>query len=257
LDRARFPPPRRPAVAWEPAIEPSRSICRCRCLPQRARSLACCLSPFPFRSGAVCCRALARRRVLLPAHAQTRARTHAHALARVISCRRWAPPPCCCVFPVFHRVGRDLASRPNHCWASRSRPCSSVRKMASPPRRRASPGASPHGRAHARVLDQAVAFVHLSSARRTRPRCPDLPSPPRRASARPPSHTRRSLELATPTSTLNCSVPPPPTSPCLCSLPFGFFPRRKIQSVATTTLPPPSGQQANNRLAALILHRKD
>jgi hypothetical protein len=117
-----------------------------------------------------------------------------------------------------------LRSQPNHRWESRYRPCSSVRNKASPPRRRASPGASPHGGAHARVLDQAVPFVHLSRARRTRPRCPDLPSPPRRASARPPSHTCRSLELATPTSTLNCSVAPPPTSPCLFSLPFGFPP---------------------------------
>jgi hypothetical protein len=37
---SRIAPPRRPAVAWEPVIEPSRSFCRCRCRRRRARSLA-------------------------------------------------------------------------------------------------------------------------------------------------------------------------------------------------------------------------
>jgi hypothetical protein len=158
----------------------------------------------------------------------------------VIPRRRWAPPQCCCVFPVFHRAGRDLASRPNHRWASCSRPCSSVRKMASPPRRRASPGALPHGRAHARVLDQAVAFVHLSRAWRTRPRDRAVPTYPLRLGVRVPDHPRtRSIPWSWPPQLRRRPALFHRHQPLLASAIFPLlFPRRKIQSVAATALLP-------------------
>jgi hypothetical protein len=94
--------------------------------------------------------------------APTRSSTHVHALARVIPRRRWAPPPRCRVSPVFHHDSRDLASRPNHRWASRSRPCSSVRKMVSP--LRGAPPLSTPGALSRHRLVVARHRVHLFAA---------------------------------------------------------------------------------------------
>jgi hypothetical protein len=67
--------------------------------------------------------------------------THVHALAHVMPRWRCASPTRRCASPVSRRAGRGLASRPdartrarpNHRWAGRSRPCSSVHKTMSPP----------------------------------------------------------------------------------------------------------------------------
>jgi hypothetical protein len=94
--------------------------------------------------------------------APTLSRTHVHALAHVIPRRCWAPPPRCRVSPVFHHDDRDLASRPNHRWASRSRLCSSVRKMASP--QRGAPPLSTSAALSRHCLVVARHRVHLFAA---------------------------------------------------------------------------------------------
>jgi hypothetical protein len=137
---ACFAPPRRRRRLCA-TIEPSRLLCKCRCLPQRALSLACCLSLFP--SVPVPCAAeLWLAAVFRCRHMHEPMHTHVHALAHVMPRRRWASSPRRCASPVFRGAGRGLASRPdartrarpNHRWAGRSRPRSSVWKTASPPR---------------------------------------------------------------------------------------------------------------------------
>jgi hypothetical protein len=131
------------------AVAPPRRVAPC---PLRRGRPSCLGERAPWQAGACLCSCV---RHPGRTSAPTRSRTHVHALARVTLRRCWAPPPRCCVSPVFRRAGRDLASRPNHRWASCSRPCSSVRKMVSPPH-----GAPPLSTSAALSLHRLVVAQH-------------------------------------------------------------------------------------------------